>query len=400
MAGRLKYKAAIIIAAAIAAAALIYFCFLRSPEIVLDEPADITLWYSENSMSDGIHEMLDRFSTESEAGQKITVTAIAFESMTELANAVNAAAVNSGELPDVVLCSSDIAAGFYNKGLLADMEQYRRQWDTVKCDSGIIKSCTTGDTLVCMPLAWESEVLIVNRELYPDEEQPASFEKLCAAANEYYRENRSSFFTISDYSMFFRCAMAQLGERFRAENPFDSENENLRYIYDRLATAAFRRGFTAAEKDPAALVAEGELACAVISSSQAMDALKKGADMSNTEFISVPRMEKGNSVYACDVLGLCILKSDENTEKGAAVFIKWFSSEEISSAYVGFSGFVPIGAGADSAVSVTEPPVLWSRLMSVVCSQGCRYFDADSEYAANRWDFDDTLANIMENSLG
>ncbi len=395
---RRKYTFAIVFAAVLLIGAALYVYFTRYAPIKLDESAEIQIWYADSSsIAESFESYVLRFNSEVGAECQVTATVKAFDTDKDMLETVMKAVKNGGELPDVIMCDPNIAAYLQSKNKLADMEAFKKKWDTNVCEDSIISECTYDGVLVSMPVASETNVLIVNTELFSEADSIDSFEELCNAANKYYAEEKESFFTISDYTAFFNSCMAQLGEQFKAENPFDCEDDNVRYIYDQLATSAFIRGYTAATDNPAAMAARGELACAVVSTSQVMEA-EEYIDMNDIVFMPVPCMENGDKVYTREIIGMSIFKSDENTEKGAAIFIKWFTSEEINSEYVGYSGFTHATGNADTEED-TADPVIYAELAETVDSMEFKVSNANPYYAVNCYDFNSIMDNIMKNSL-
>lgn len=393
---KIKYKLAIILAAVILAGGAVFVYFTQYAPLKLDEPAEIEIWYAKNAMSADVDSFVERFNSEEGKDSQVTAELRDFENDRAVLEAVKTAIENGSQLPDVVMCDTNICAYLQSNGKLAELEPYIQSWGSGEYEKGISKSCTYKGKTVCVPVAYEADVLVVNTKLYGQAGDIASFEELCDVANGYYDENKESFFAITDYSAFFNSAMAQLGEKFKAENPFDYEDENVRYIYDRLATAAFKRGYTAVTDNPAALVAKGELACAVVSTSQAMAAAGE-LDKGNIEFLPVPVMEGGDAVYVRDVTGITILKSDSNTEKGAAIFLNWFTSEAVNSEFVGYSGFIPVNGDMPSYGSA--PWNIYSDLMKALKPVEFCSYNANPDYAVNCYEFNSIMDNIMKKSL-
>lgn len=393
---KIKYYIIAAIAAVFLIAGLLFVYFVSYAPVSLDEPAEVTLWYADDDLMTGnLPGLIRSFNNDEGEKRNIHVSLWAFESKSSLAEALRTAVENKGELPDAVLCDADLSAYLRDKGKLAETELYLRDSDTVAFDSELLKACTSNGSLVCLPVATESEVLLVNTQLCGESFE--SFEELCEAANTYYESNRKSFFTVSDYAFFFNSAMAQLGERFKAENPFDDENDNVKYIYDQLATAAFKRGFTAVKTDPAEMTAEGRIACAVIPAGDVMAEADKLTD-DNISILPCPCMKDGEELYVRKVTGISILKSDKNTEKGTAIFIRWFLSEDINSAFVGYSGLTPASGTVKGGEA--EYPELYGMLMDAVNSMNYKVYHPNADYTLKSIDFNSIMDNIMKKSLG
>ncbi|MDO4815469.1 MAG: ABC transporter substrate-binding protein [Bacillota bacterium] len=393
---KIKYKLAIILAVLILAGVAAYVYFTQYLPLKLDEPAEIEIWYVNNEVAADFDSLVKRFNSEEGADREITAEVREFESDSALLEAVNTADENGDELPDAVMCDTNICACLHSMGVITELNSYNQVLDSKEYEKSISKLCTYNGKTICIPVAYETAVLAVNTKLYGNADDISSFEELCEVANSFYDENRESFFTITDYSAFFNSAMAQLGEQFKAENPFDYENENVRYIYDCLATAAFKRGYTAVADNPAALVAKGELACAIVSTSQVIAAAGE-MDKDNIEFLPVPAMDGGDNACVPEMTGITILKSDANTEKATAIFLNWFTSDEVSSEYVGYSGFVPVNGVLQSYSDA--PWEIYSELMMPLETVNFCSYNANPDYAVNCDEFNSIMDNIMKKSL-
>ena len=388
----IKNKKILIAAAAVIAAVLLLVLLLGSGSQKLHETADITVWYADdNLMAEKLEDYVRNFNESNGTELNVSVSARGFSSESSLVDSVRNAVKNDGSLPDVIIGSADISAYLQSKDKLTDLTMYLKQHDINGCDDGMLEACTYKDRILSLPLAAEADVLIINRGLYS--EIPESFEALCDAANRYYSENKEYFFTVSNYSSFFNSAMAQLGEQFNAENPFEYENDNVRHIYDQLATAAFKRGYTAVRENPAEIVARGELACAIVSASQIMEAADN-LDMSKIELMPCPCMESGEAVYVPRVISACILKSDSNTETGAALFLDWLASDKDNTGFALGSGLIP----ARGSIPHSNSQV-YNALMKTVNAMDFRFYAANANYALKSIDFNSIIDTIMKKSL-
>ena len=394
---KIKWKLVGVLAAVILGGIALFVCIFQNKPVKLDEPAEIEIWYAENTMSADFDSYVEQFNSNDGAVAQVTAKTKCFESEIALLDAAKNAIENNGELPDLIMCDVNTCAYLKSNDCLASVETYTQNWGEDDFDKVVAKACTFDGELVCIPVAYENDVLIVNKTLCGDADSIGSFEELCSIANDYYEENKESFFTIIDYSAFFNSAMTQLDEQFKAENPFDYDNDNVRYIYDQLATAAFKRGYTAATENPAVMVADGELACAVVSTSQVIEAEMSG-NMNDIELLPVPAMENGNAVYVREITGITILKSDENTEMGASIFLNWFTSEEINGEYAGYSGFFP-AIGSAGGEEKGEKPEIFAELEKLADSLEFKSYNANPDYAFNRYDFNSVMDNIMKKSL-
>ena len=393
---KLKYSLGIILAVVLIAAGAVYIYFAHYAPLKPDEATEVTVWYVNNDkMWQNFAGLADNYSSGEGKKYGITVKVKAFDSRTELYKDLNKAIEEKGALPDMVVCDTDYAAYMADKGVLADLSSYFGNWEASSFSEEIAEASSKDGTLVAVPIAAETEVFMVNTKIFPDISALSSFEKLCSVADEYYLRNGSSFFTVSDYSFFFRTAAAQLNDDFDAVSPYDTNNKNCKYIYKLLAEAAYNRGFEASGEDAAKMVAEGKYACAIVSSPEVMRyAYALNAD--DIEFATYPCMKDGEPAYVEKVTGITMTASDSDSERASAMFIRWFTSAEVESAFVGDSGYIlPTGA----AVSVSDFDI-YSELQTAMAERRNKSehytYEASAEYSVNSRNFDDILNTIMD----
>ena len=393
---KLKYSLGIILAVVLIAAGAVYIYFAHYAPLKPDEATEVTVWYVNNDkMWQNFAGLADNYSSGEGKKYGITVKVKAFDSRTELYKDLNKAIEEKGALPDMVVCDTDYAAYMADKGVLADLSSYFGNWEASSFSEEIAEASSKGGTLVAVPIAAETEVFMVNTKIFPDISALSSFEKLCSVADEYYLRNGSSFFTVSDYSFFFRTAAAQLNDDFDAVSPYDTNNKNCKYIYKLLAEAAYNRGFEASGEDAAKMVGEGKYACAIVSSPEVMRyAYALNAD--DIEFATYPCMKDGEPAYVEKVTGITMTASDSDSERASAMFIRWFTSAEVESAFVGDSGYIlPTGA----AVSVSDFDI-YSELQTAMAERRNKSehytYEASAEYSVNSRNFDDILNTLMD----
>nr|MDY5756154.1 extracellular solute-binding protein [Eubacteriales bacterium] len=393
---KLKYSLGIILAVVLIAAGAVYIYFAHYAPLKPDEATEVTVWYVNNDkMWQNFAGLADNYSSGEGKKYGITVKVKAFDSRTELYKDLNKAIEEKGALPDMVVCDTDYAAYMADKGVLADLSSYFGNWEASSFSEEIAEASSKDGTLVAVPIAAETEVFMVNTKIFPDISALSSFEKLCSVADEYYLRNGSSFFTVSDYSFFFRTAAAQLNDDFDAVSPYDTNNKNCKYIYKLLAEAAYNRGFEASGEDAAKMVGEGKYACAIVSSPDVMRyAYALNAD--DIEFATYPCMKDGEPAYVEKVTGITMTASDSDSERASAMFIRWFTSAEVESAFVGDSGYIlPTGA----AVSVSDFDI-YSELQTAMAERRNKSehytYEASAEYSVNSRNFDDILNTIMD----
>lgn len=393
---KIKYSLGIFLAIVLIAAGAVYIYFAHYAPLKPDADTEVTVWYVNNDkMWQSFAGLVNSYNNGEGGKYGITVKTKAFNTRDELYSQLNKAVDEKGSLPDMVVCDTDYAAYLAQKGVLADVGTYFGSWEAANYNKEMAEAATNGGSLVSIPVAAQTSVFIVNTEKFSDFSAISNFEKLCFVADEYYSRNGGSFFTITDYSLFFRTAAAQLKDDFDAVSPHETSNKNCKYIYKLLAETAYNRGFGASGEDAAKMVGEGKVACAIVSSSEVMRyayALDAGA----IDFVEYPCMKDGEAAYLEEVTGITMLASDSNFERASALFIKWFTSSDVNASFVSDSGYIP-AAGANTVNSDYE---IYSELMTAIAerrNKSERYtFEASAEYSVNSRSFDDILNTIMD----
>lgn len=393
---KIKYSLGIFLAVVLVIAGAVYIYFTHYAPLRPDADTEVTVWYvSSDRMWQSFAGLADSYSKGEGAKYGITVRTKAFDSQTELYKQLDKAIDEGSSLPDMVVCDTDYAAYMAKSGVLADLSTYFGNWEASSFNKEMTEAASTDGNLVAVPIAAQTDVFMVNTGLFSDFSAISNFEKLCSVADEYYSRNGGSFFTITDYSLFFRTAAAQLKDDFDAVSPHETSNKNCKYIYNLLAQTAYSRGFGDGGEDAAKQVGEGKLPCAIVSSAEVMK-YAYAIDADTVDFAAYPCMKDGEPAYVEKVTGITMTASDTNSERASALFIRWFTSTENNSAFVGDSGYIP---AAGAAVSVSDYAI-YPELQTAMAERrnnSERYtFEASAEYSVNSRSFDEILNTIMD----
>ena len=395
---KIKYKFALAAAAVLLLGGVIYIYFAHYAPFKPEQPQTLSVWYvNDDAMWSGFYAMCGKYNETDGADCGIKIGVKAFDTQAQLYDELSDALASGGEKPDIIACDTDFAAYLDSEDELADMDKYFGSWETSGYDKSMTTAATSSKGLACVPIAAETNVFIVNTSLFADSEAISNFEKLCSVADEYYDRSSKSFFTISDYSLFFRDAVAQLGEEFDGVSPHDTDSDNCKYIYKLLAETAYDRGFISSGGQAAKMLADGDIAAAIISSA---DLMKYADKLSGDEFefVSFPYMKDGKPAYTQKVTGMTILASDSTRERSAVEFLRWFTTQKNNSSFVGDSGYLA-AIGRESSSSEFA---LYEKLMDAVEAMRKNGDDttaaASADYSVSSRNFENVLSTIM-NSL-
>lgn len=393
---KIKYRLALGAAALLVLGGVIYIYLAHYAPYRPETQQEVSVWYvNDDAMWAGFEALCSEYNEGDGAEYGITVVPRSFDSSKELYDEVCSAVQNGSQLPDMLACDTDFAAYLESESLLADMDAYFGRWETSDYNEAMLTAATGKNGLTAVPIAAETNVFVLNTEMFSDAGAISSFEKLCSVAVEYYKRNTSSFFSISDYSMFFRSSVAQLGDEFDGVSPYDTDNENCKYVYKLLAETAYDRGVMSTNGKAAQLLAGGELAAAIVSSA---DIMQYASELDDEKFVfaDFPYMKDGKPVYTERVLGMTILASDESRERSSQMFLRWFCSAKVNSRFVADNGYLA-AIGIRSGTS--EHPV-YQRLMEAIDKMQSdvqrEEYAASAEYSVNSRNFDNVLNTIMD----
>ena len=392
---RFKYNIFIAIAALFLIGSGIYIICNRNARANEDEHTDLMLWYIKgDDLHDGFADIAKQFnSNDTTIGRTdIDVSTRGFASFEKLQAALKTE--DKEDLPDMISCSVNQAALLDSMGYIVNCSNYIEDWNEEEFNTDFIDCATLDRRLIAVPYAANVELMIVNKDVFPESYEVGSIEALCEQSGYYYFHREKALFSINDYAQFFKTAMAQLGEDFNAVNPRYSDSENCKKIYNLIAQTAYDRGFVSCD-DPVSAVINGDIACAIVSASDIME--YAGKLDRNIKIYECPRMENGRQVYSLEVDGICICNTDNGRQKAVAEFIKWFTYKEINHGFVSDTGYIP-AVGDMSAISSGYS--VYNQVKNVINNLSTKYEHTDyppnADYAKNYSEFTDSMQLVMD----
>ena len=355
----------------------------------------ITVWYAEdNALNTKIPDIVEKYNSidDKSVRKNIIVKTRSFVDYDELEKALNFTSRSSR--PDMIVCDVNHAAVLKNDGYTANLSGYSEDWAVSEFNKDLVKSASVKNKMIALPFAADIELMIVNTKSVSDAGGINSLEELCAAAKDYYKDNSAPMISLGNYAKFFRTEMAQLGEDFDAVSPRDTKNEKCKYIYKLIAQCAFDRGMISSD-EPVKSVIDGDIVCAVASSSEIMAQASK-LDK-NIKIYPCPCIAGGKQVYALDVKCICVCKTDESRQNASAKFLEWFSSPEVNSEFVGTGGYIPLrGSIGDISTENAVFDKVTKVIMNLEDSAKHTNFAPNTEYVKNYNEFTDVMKLVMD----
>lgn len=387
---KLRLKFILLLLALLVIGGGVYIYFDRFAPVTMDEKVSVDIWYVDGGVAwDTLEDIIEEYNKWEGADTGITVTLRAFETEAELQEALS----SDGDMPNMVFCETGMAAMLSEADMLAGIDDYFDAWRLSEFPEKYVSGAKVGGYLLGLPVLSETDIMLLNTDMFADVDSLGTYERVCAVSEEYYKRNGSSFYTLEDYSDFFRLMILRLGGEFDGVSPHDSDDDDCRYLYNEfLAPSALNRGFDLSVGDAAQSVANGDIPCAVVSSASAAEVLD-GND--NIELLPVPSVKKGNDTAVERLTLLCILKGSENEELASCLFAEWFSSEEINTRFAKGSGCLAI-SGESTAGKGKNQAALYELLDELTSNDDTVIYPPDAVYEENRIEFNLNLATLMD----
>ena len=283
-----------------------------------------------------------------------------------------AAAAGAGSLPELLLCSHDLALTLQEQGLLRDMRAALGDAapaypaDLAPHDEGLGRSV--------FPLGAAVQ-LLCRRE---DEPAPADLEALFRRAADYGRETGLPYCTADAFAPLFYQLLLLRDTEFQALRERDLRSPAYPEVYNLLAGAAYDHGLCVSDAAGARLVQSGQLPCALVDAPRL-----PGLALSGCVLTPLPGIGEGGP-YLADLRCLAVTAREGRAGRSLGAFLAWLLEDARLQDLALQSGLVPVHSGAPVAED--------SPLNALLCGMGTRYrlFLADDSrsYLENRAAFE------------
>lgn len=301
-------------AAACAAALIVFLIYLKFEQ---GGQQRLSLWYVEEYISAAAMEDL----AEGYAGQRgreaCELSLRSFSSEEELAAAFEQ------EQPDLLMCSYARAASLGSRGLLGEVELAAGDYLPA------IEEALPFAGRSFFPLGSRVPVLAYNPAVLDEtgiSPEFESFESFMDTAGEYREKTGAPFFSAESLSPLLCALCGSLGYELKGEPELDGMDEDFRYVYNYLASAAIEGSFLPPGEGRLELAAGGLLPCAVLDSPSS-SGLPEGLS-----YAPLPLPKGGETVYVPEILGFAVTGANTYALPGVRDFALWlrdyFSAED------------------------------------------------------------------------
>ena len=354
------------------------------------KPITLTVWHIfVEDMRSVFDEALNEFNHSVGAENGVTVKAT---SVTD-AGVINenlAAAANSDpgapKLPDMVVVNPRAAITLAEKGKLVDLTQYFSQNEIDSFVPQFIEESRLGTAkLYTLPVAKSAEVLYVNRTLFDrfssetgiGLDKLSTFEGIAEAAVKYYKWVDAMTPQIPyDGKVFFypeglfnqaMIGFQQLGGDIVKDKRLNLSTPIFKRIWECFYPPAVQGGVAIYSGYANYLAATGDVVCTTASSAGSFFYPSQVTYADNTkedvvfDVLPFPAFEGGDKVVFQRGGGICVTKSEPETEYAACLFLKWFTEPERNLRFCSSVGYLPVRKSAYDKILAGDFPAIANK---------------------------------------
>ena len=395
------------------------------------EPVTLTMWHNYGGdMQQAMDYLIDQFNSTVGKEQGIVIDVTAISSSSEL-NKSLAMIVNGDpgapDMPDIFTGYPKLAIQFWEKGLLADLDNYFTADElSAYVDAFVDEGRLSDSGLYVFPIAKSTEVLYVNQTLFDrfaaetgaSADMLSTFEGIAELSKMYYEwSGGKQFYAADSWFNFAEVGMAQLGDSIFEGEALSLDGDNFAHIFETVYTPAVEGGIAIYDGYSSDLSKTGDLVCSTGSSAGILfygDTITyTDGTVENVEYsiLPYPVFENGTKAAIQRGGGLMVAKSDEQKEYAAGVFIKWLTASEQNMSFVANTGYLPVTKEAfendlGTHMDTVEDPRIRKMLTSVLSMyEDYSFFTAptyasfDSDSDAYEDDFKDLLTDMRTEYL-
>ncbi len=324
-------------------------------------PVTLTMWHNYGGqMKNLMDEMIDEFNRTvgTEKGIIISVTSISGSSaLHDKLISVAFGDPGAPELPDLAVVYPKTALRLAEKDLLVDLSGRFNEDELSAYVPRFVEEGRLKGGLFVFPIAKSTEALFVNKSIFDRFAADAgsayddlsTFEGIMRTADKYYEWSEGKAFYMPD-SVFnlSLIGMAQLGEDFVQNNRLNIAPGVYKKIWDTYFLSAVKGSTAIFDGYSTDLFKTGDIVCSTGSTAGVLfypstvtyaDNTKENAEYA---ILPYPVFEGGRKVALQRGSGMCVIKSDEQKEIAAAIFLKWFTAPEQNLHFTASSGYLPV----------------------------------------------------------
>ncbi|HOA36264.1 MAG: extracellular solute-binding protein [Dethiobacteria bacterium] len=372
------------------------------------EPTILTLWHNYGGqLKETMDELIDEFNETVgvQEGIIISVTSISgsasiHEKLTMSANEEPGAP----PLPDITIAYPKTALLLAEKGLLADLDQLFTDEELSAYVPKFLQEGRIKDgVLYVFPTAKSTEVLFLNRTIFNrfasetgvSIDDLKTFEGIGRVAALYYdwtdaqtpavKNDGKAFFMSDSLFNYALVGCHQLGANFIEGNAINFSSPHYARVWESYFKPAVMGHASIYNGYATDLFKTGEIICSTGSTAGIMffsptvtypDNTTEPAELA---ILPYPVFEGGNKSSIQRGAGMCIIRSTEEKEKQAAVFLKWFTRPENNLRFVSSTGYLPVTEEAFGEIMSRELETIADENIKKLLT-ACRIMQREYEF--------------------
>ncbi len=345
-------------------------------------PVILALWHNYGGqLKETMDEMIDRFNETvgQEKGILINVTSISGSAAIHEKLAMAAGGEpGAPPLPDLTTAYPKTALLLAEKGLLVNLDRYFTATELSAYVPHFLQEGRFEDGgLYVFPIAKSTEVLFVNTTIFNRFAEATgtkladiqTFEGIARAAAAYYEWTDRQTPAANDGKMFFMpdslfnytlIGCKQLGAEIFSNGTIDLNTPQYFRVWESffkpavLGQAAVFNGYATD------LAKTGDIVCSIGSTagvsffSPMVTYADNTTEPAELAILPYPVFEYGKKVAIQRGAGMSVIKSTEQREQAAAIFLKWFTSPENNLHFVSQTGYLPVTVEAFGEIMAQE----------------------------------------------
>ncbi len=335
------------------------------------DPVTLIMWHNYGGeMQATMDYLIDQFNSSVGKDEGIVINVEDISSSSELNKSLSMIAngdPGAPEMPDIFTGYPKVAMQFYEKGLLANLDNYFSEEELSAYVDAFVEEGRLGDGgLYVFPIAKSTEVLYLNQTLFDEfatatgatADKLATFEGLAELSAQYYiwtdaqtpdvAGDGKQFYAADSWFNVAEVGMVHLGGSIFDGEALSLEGDTFARIFNTVYTPAVEGGFAIYDGYSSDLSKTGDIICSTGSSAGILfygDTITYAdgtVEQVEYSILPYPVFAGGANTAIQRGGGLMVARSDEKKEYAAAVFMKWLTSAEQNMKFVDETGYLPV----------------------------------------------------------
>ncbi|MGI5881241.1 MAG: extracellular solute-binding protein [Syntrophomonadaceae bacterium] len=348
-----------------------------------NNPQTLTLWHNYGGqLKETMDDMVDEFNETVGAEEGIVINVTSISGSAALHEKLLMAAngdPGAPSLPDITTAYPKTALILAEKGLLADLnQQFTSQELKAYIPEFLEEGRLLGEHLYVFPTAKSTEVLFVNRTIFDRFARDTgagiddlkTFEGIIQTAQLYYdwtdkqtpdiANDGKMFYMPDSVFNFSMVGYKQLGDEFIKNGSINFTSPQFSKVWQYYYKPAVLGQVAVFDGYATDLAKTGDIICSTGSTagvsffSPTVTYADNTSEPAELDILPYPVFKNGEKVALQRGAGMCVIKSTNEKEHLAGVFLKWFTSPKNNLRFVSSTGYLPVTGEAFGEIMSQE----------------------------------------------